>query len=171
MKQLNDVAVAAGDCDRATLARRVESLLVQINPNVMRERRREDRFAVPALFRLTPLDSDREPIEFAAAIVVGKNISRRGMSFFHEQPLTHRRALIELAQPGLGDFAAEIDVSWCRFARPGWYESGGRLVRAVAPRGEDAALLVPQVGFSRMVSHLVAVDRAASGRPSHLVGP
>ncbi len=130
----------AVDPDRATLTSQIESLLFRVNPRVALERRRDERIAIPVLFRLTPLDTDRQPVEIESAFVVGKNISRRGMSFFHERPIPYRRALIALAQPGLGDFDAEIDVSWCRFTRPGWYESGGRLirsaVRAIHPDGD-----------------------------------
>lgn len=115
--------------ERESLAEQVEALLNQLNPEQVVERRRDERTAIPVLFRLVPLDSDRQVVEAEAAIVVGKNISRRGMSFFHERPIAHRRALIALAQPGMGSFAAEIDVTWCRFRRPGWYESGGRLLR------------------------------------------
>src|SRR5262249_5107506 len=108
----------------------VESLLASLQPNVLRERRRDDRCAIPVLFKLTPLELGGRPLAHEATIVVGKNISRRGLCFFHEHAISHRRAVIELAQPGLGEFAAEIDVTWCRFTKPGWYESGGRLVRA-----------------------------------------
>jgi hypothetical protein len=125
--QLGDIST-----DRQSLALQVESLLTRLNPQVALERRRDERFPIPVLFRLTPLDDDRQPVESEASIVVGKNISKRGLSFFHEHPLPHRRALIALAQPGLGSFAAEIDITWCRFARPGWYESGGRLLRTAS---------------------------------------
>jgi hypothetical protein len=128
---------------RATLATQVEVLLTQLHPEVPVERRRDVRYPIPVLFSLTPLDSDRQPVEHETVTVVGKNISRRGMSFYHERPLPHRRALITLADPHLGKFAAEIDVSWCRFRRPGWYESGGRLVRAIRSPGEQDAQ--PQV--------------------------
>jgi hypothetical protein len=130
MNIANDAGVA-GDTDREILANQVESLLSRLSPSVSPERRRDERFAIPVLFRVTPLDADRQLIESEALIVVGKNISRRGFSFYHERPLAHRRAIIALAQPGLGIFSAEIDVSWCRFRRPGWYESGGRLVRSI----------------------------------------
>src|SRR4029078_7215939 len=119
-------------CPRSTLTSQIEALVSRLHPPVERERRHDDRIAIPVLFRLTPLDANRQPIESQAAIVVGKNISRRGISFFHERPTPYRRAIIELAQPGLGSFAAEIDVKWCRFTRPGWYESGGRLLRLVS---------------------------------------
>lgn len=115
---------------RASLTNQVEELLARFHPDVPVERRRDIRYPIPALFCLTPLDSDRHPVEEEAVTVVGKNISRRGLSFYHERPLPHRRAVIALVDPNLGSFSAEIDVSWCRFRRPGWYESGGRLVRS-----------------------------------------
>lgn len=137
------VKSVVGDADRATLTLQIESLLTRLRPAVPFERRHEDRVAAPVLFSLTPLDADHEPIESETTIVVGKNISRRGLSFYHERPMPHRRAIITLAHPGLGSFAAEIDVSWCRFTRPGWYESGGRLIRPVNP---DRVLAVRGAG-------------------------
>ncbi len=122
--------------NRATLTIQVEALLTRLYPAVGRERRHDDRIAIPVLFRLTPFDGDRQPLEQDALIVVGKNISRRGVSFYHEKPITHRRALIELADPSVGIFVAEIDVTWCRFTKPGWYESGGRLIRSAAPEAD-----------------------------------
>jgi len=116
---------------RVNLASQIESLLARLRPSLSVDRRHDGRIAIPALFRLTPFDAEHQLTASQATIVVGKNISRRGMSFYHEWPMPHRRALIELAHPGLGEFAAEIDVSWCRFTRPGWYESGGRLVRSL----------------------------------------
>ena len=56
-------AGVAGETDRTTLANQVESLLSRLNPSVTPERRRDERFAIPVLFRLTPLDADRQPIE------------------------------------------------------------------------------------------------------------
>jgi hypothetical protein len=147
---MNDLidGIAAGSSDRARLAHQVEALLASLQPSVGRERRRDDRCAIPVLFKLTPLEAGGRPYTHEATIVVGKNISRRGLCFFHEQPISHRRAVIELAQPGLGEFAAEIDVTWCRFTKPGWYESGGRLVRAAEKVDRDS--LEQQVEMSRL---------------------
>ncbi len=143
--------IAAVGSDRTTLANQIGDLVERVHPKVRRERRRDERIALPVLFQLTPLDADRRPFEQDAIIVVGKNISRRGLCFFHEQPISQRRALIELAQPELGRFAAEIDVSWCRFTKPGWYESGGRLVRAVSPTNRDGAGFWPGFELSQLV--------------------
>ena len=121
--------------DRAALARQVQELVTRLHPNVTLERRRDDRVAMPLLFQLMPLDDNRQPIESEAIIVVGKNISRRGISFYHVGPVAYRRALISAKHVDFADFAAEIDIGWCRFAKPGWYESGGRLI---APMGSES---------------------------------
>jgi hypothetical protein len=117
--------------DERALARQVQELVARLRPEVTVERRHEERVAIPLLFRLTPLNSRQELVHEDAITVVGKDISSRGLSFFHEQPLTYRRAIVTLEHPEIGPFAAEVDVNWCRFTRPGWYESGGRLVRQV----------------------------------------
>src|SRR5437899_2124192 len=89
----------AADIDRDMLYRQIECLIARLHPAVSRERRHDDRIAIPALFRLTPLDAADQPIDSQASIVVGKNISRRGLSFYHEKPLPFRRAFIELVHP------------------------------------------------------------------------
>jgi hypothetical protein len=129
--------------NRATLTIQIEALLSRLHPPVERERRHDDRVAIPVLFRLTPFDAERQALEQQASIVVGKNISRRGVSFYHEKPIAHRRALIELADPSVGSFVAEIDITWCRFTKPGWYESGGRLLRTAAPLGDSSTMEEP----------------------------
>jgi hypothetical protein len=121
---------------RTTLTLQIETLLSRLHPVVERERRQDDRIAIPVLLRLTPYDDNQRPLDEEASIVVGKNISRRGVSFYHQQPITHRRALIEVADPVAGTFAAEVDINWCRFTKPGWYESGGRLIRSASPKSE-----------------------------------
>jgi hypothetical protein len=117
---------------RSAITKQVESLLARLNPPVTVERRSDERVAVPVLFLLTPLDENGQRVELAALTVVGKNMSRRGLSFYHNEPLLYRRAIITVDHAGFDGFSAEIDISWCRFAKPGWYESGGRLL-ALAP--------------------------------------
>ena len=144
MTFVTDSSIAA-KTNRATLTIQIEALLTRLHPAVGRERRHDDRIAIPVLFRLTPFDANRQPLEQEALIVVGKNISRRGVSFYHEHPITHRRAVIELADPSVGSFVAEIDVTWCRFTKPGWYESGGRLIRTAAPTADSSNTDLPPV--------------------------
>jgi hypothetical protein len=144
----------AAKTSRATLTIQVEALLSRLYPAVECDRRQEDRAAISVLFRLTPFDANHQLLVQEASIVVGKNISRRGVSFYHEKAITHRRALIELADPAAGIFVVEIDVTWCRFTKPGWYESGGRLIRSAAPTADlsttdepPVAVGIPQLSF------------------------
>jgi hypothetical protein len=141
MTQAIDFSSAPG-VDRAALARQVQALVEWLHPAVTLERRRDDRLAIPVLFRLTPLDDVRRPIEAESITVVGKNISRRGVSFYHERPLSYRRALLSAQHPEFDDFAAEIDITWCRFTKPGWYESGGRLLAAAPSQPSRQIALV-----------------------------
>jgi hypothetical protein len=114
------------------LAEHVEMLVERLHPEVTVERRHAERYSMPVLLQLTPLDAQRRPVA-SSIIVVGKDISRNGLSFFHERPLAYRRAIVSLEHPEIGRFAVEIDINWCRFTRPGWYVSGGRLLRMVDP--------------------------------------
>jgi hypothetical protein len=96
------------------------------------ERRQFGRIALPLVLQITPLDQTGQPLEHLATSAVGKDISPRGISFFHELPLPHRRAIASFEHQDVGRFSVEVDVSWCRFTSPGWYQSGGRLIRTVA---------------------------------------
>jgi hypothetical protein len=125
--------------EESNLMREIQGLMARLHPETAVERRHDERVAIPLTLRLTPLDRDRRPVADDAITVVGKDISRRGLSFTHELPLTYRRAIISLDDPKYGRFAAEIDVTWCRFTKPGWYESGGRLVRSANPMDQPAA--------------------------------
>jgi hypothetical protein len=97
------------------------------------ERRGYGRIPLPLLLRVTPLDQTRQRLDELATVVVGKDISPNGISFFHEQPLPHRRAIVTFEHPDVGTFTMEIDLGWCQFTGSGWYVSGGRLVRSLAP--------------------------------------
>ncbi|MCI0491411.1 MAG: hypothetical protein L0Z07_00575 [Planctomycetes bacterium] len=129
------VGTIAGPLDVAALAQQVEALFGRFRPSAVAERRCHERLALPIPVRLTPLDHAGRPLAEQAITVVGRDISPRGLSFFHEETLTYRRAIIEVDHPELGQFSAEVDIRWCRFARRGWYESGGRLLGVVSRDG------------------------------------
>jgi hypothetical protein len=132
VQELSPLAAAAQRRKNVTtLTKHVYELIEGLYPQVSTERRRYDRSPVPYLFRLTPLDADGQPLAGQTMTVVGRDISPRGMSFFHEQPLLFRRAIVSLDLPEVPPFTAEVDIRWCRFAKVGWYESGARLLRYV----------------------------------------
>ena len=122
---------ASGRRKSSRLTRQVQSLIAGLERPSPAERRRHDRVAVPFLLRLTPLDPEGEPLNDEAVTVVGKDISQRGLSFFHEHSLPYRRAMIELEHPEVGPLCMEVDICWCRFSKLGWYESGGNLTRVI----------------------------------------
>ncbi len=112
-------------------------------PGTSLERRREQRFPFPRLLQLTPVGADglqRLGPSFTAA---GKQLSESGLSFFHPDPLPFRWVVAALDKGDGRWIGFLLDVDWCRFTRQGWYESGGKFIRAVpvsaSPELEHAA--------------------------------
>ena len=95
------------------------------------ERRREKRYPFPFLVHLTPVDEDGVTPCGESIVVVGKYISERGLGFYHSQPLPYRRVIASSEGPRGDWFGFLLDLSWCRFTRQGWYESGGRFLGVV----------------------------------------
>jgi hypothetical protein len=111
-----------------TLGQEVTSLLERIRPAVEQDRRGAGRTAIPFLFELSPVPGE-VPDELAhTLVVVGKDISERGIGFYHERPIPYRRGILTVDLPGDGPVQLEVDLLWCRFTSLGWYESGGRLL-------------------------------------------
>lgn len=113
------------------LTRLVQTLTSNLHPPIRYERREHQRTAIPFLLKFVPLDEKGLPLPEEETVVVGRDVSSGGISFFHPHPMPHRRALVTLDHPQAGRFTMEVHVQRCRFHQLGWYESGGRLVRAV----------------------------------------
>jgi hypothetical protein len=110
----------------------VWGLLTKLYPrNDLQERRRDNRYPFPCLIHLTPVGDDGITPEGDTVVVVGKQLSERGFSFFHQSPLSHRRMIASLENSQGHWFGFLIDLHWCRFSRGGWYESGGRFLQTV----------------------------------------
>jgi hypothetical protein len=127
---------SAGDDVRT----QVWGLLTTLYPqHDLGERRRANRYPFPYLVHLTPLDDDGMTPIGETMVVVGKHLSESGLGFYHPQPLPYRRMIVSL-ETNTGQWLAfVIDLSWCRFTKQGWYESGGRFLQAVDPPVEPAA--------------------------------
>lgn len=115
-----------------SVSQRVNSLLAALYPQgAIIDRRREQRYPYPHLVYLTPVAEDGVTPAGDSIVVSGKQLSENGLGFFHQQPLPHRRMIVSLDQ-GRGQWLGLIiDLSWCRFTKFGWYESGGRLLEVV----------------------------------------
>jgi hypothetical protein len=95
------------------------------------ERRRELRYPFPYLIHLTPVGDDGESPCGESVVVVGKHLSERGLGFYHPKPLPYRRMIATLESSNGVRLGFIIDLSWCRFTKHGWYESGGRFLQSV----------------------------------------
>lgn len=96
------------------------------------DRRHKDRVATPYLFLLVPLEDlgrgKPGPEIDQPLTVVGKDLSGRGIGFFHEQPLAYRYVRLKVNDPQLGSFQIDVQLTRCRFTKLGWYESGGKIL-------------------------------------------
>jgi hypothetical protein len=114
------------------LHQRVLSLLGMCQPGTSRiERRNEERYPYPKLIYLTPLKQDdlaQAPIKL---VVTGKHLSESGLGFYHQTPLPYRRVIASFEQPDGNWLGLIMDITWCRFTKEGWYESGGRFIELV----------------------------------------
>ena len=121
---LIDGDVAADEDQRL----QVRELLSGLYPAGPFERRSEQRFPLPKLIQLRPVEADGVTQCGAMVVVSGKHISEKGLSFFHPLPLPHRLVWASLEKPGGGRAEFLVDLDWCRFTQLGWYESGGKFV-------------------------------------------
>lgn len=110
----------------------VWGLLTSLYPDADRaERRRSERFPYPRLVYLTPVAADGVTRVGETLVVAGKHLSERGLGFYHPLPLEHRLLVASLERAPEEWLHVLVDVSWCRFRRQGWYESGGRFLRSI----------------------------------------
>jgi hypothetical protein len=93
------------------------------------ERRNSQRFPYPYLVTVTPVDHSGRPMSEAQFVVVGKNISEGGLSFYHQGPLANRQVIVSLDAADGRWMSFLVDLTWCRFKSQGWYESGGQFLK------------------------------------------
>jgi hypothetical protein len=108
-----------------------------------KDRRGKERFPYPYLVRLTPVADDGVTPQGDAVVVVGKHLSEEGLGFYHVGPLPYRRMIASLESAGGTRLDFLIDVTWCRFAKQGWYESGGRFLQSSPPPQPSRAAATP----------------------------
>lgn len=101
-------------------------------------RRYGPRYPYPQLVRLAPLDRAGNEIAAASIVVVGRQLSEQGIDFYHPAPLPYRRVIVTLETCDGRWLRLLLDLTWCRFTRHGWYESGGRFLRILDSGSRDA---------------------------------
>jgi hypothetical protein len=124
------VALAA-PADEETIAQVRGLLAGMFPPGTSLERRREQRFPFPRLLQLTPVSADGLQRLGPSVTAAGKQLSESGLSFFHPDPLPFRWVVASLDKSDGRWIGFLLDVDWCRFTRQGWYESGGKFIRAI----------------------------------------
>ena len=123
-----DSVLAADDEIRS----QVNGLLSTLYPRSdLMERRREQRYPFPYLVHLTPVDKNGVVHTDETVVVVGKHLSERGLGFYHRHPLPNRKMIVSIEVGSSSWLGFLIDLSWCRFTKQGWYESGGRFLQVV----------------------------------------
>jgi hypothetical protein len=96
------------------------------------ERRIRQRYPISCKMYLTPIDGIGAPLTNDSWMIFGKDLSRTGICFSHDFPLPHRRLVISLIDPTIGQFVVEAEVVWTRLTPIGLYESGCRLTRKIS---------------------------------------
>jgi hypothetical protein len=108
------------------------------------DRRRERRYPFPHLVHLTPLADDGRTPSGPPMVAVGRELSEGGFGFFHPSPLPYRQMIAALEGADSRWYSFVIDLTWCRFMRHGWYESGGRFLRTIVVEQTSVLRAPPQ---------------------------
>jgi hypothetical protein len=128
-----DAIAKGGESLDDDIRSQVWGLLTMLYPrHDLAERRRDSRYPFPYLIHLTPVAEDGLTPQGETVVVVGKHISEHGLGFYHPKPLPHRRMVASLESPRGHWLGFLVDLSWCRFTKQGWYESGGRFLQSVS---------------------------------------
>ena len=133
-----EVPPSLGRSDAQLVGQQIRLLLASSGPDGV-ERRRDQRFAFPQLVRLTPVDQQTLCPQGESLVVVGKHLSENGLGFYHEKPIADRTMLAVMEHSSEGPLQFLLDLSWCRFTRQGWYESGGRFLQAICAKRQSVA--------------------------------
>ena len=83
--------------------------------------------------RVTPLDEHGRPAASWTVVVV--ELDERTIAFNHLVPITARNIVVTFEKRGSSTYSVEVELTWCRFAQPHQYTSGGRFI---LPLGKTA---------------------------------
>ena len=129
--QITDIPALMSNGSVEELEGQILELIGDSQPIGTDERRVRERFPICCRMLLTPVDRSAQEVSDEMSIIIGKDLSRSGVCFSHELPLTHRRMIITLTQSEFGQFKVEAEIAWTRQTPVGLYETGCRLIRKV----------------------------------------
>jgi hypothetical protein len=114
----------------------VETLVASWNgPTTVVERRRWHRVPYDRLIQITPLDDSTNEPTGPPQLVTGRDISLGGVSFMHREPLACRKVACAFNPNSRSPESVVVRLTWCRFTKDGFYQSGGQFVQAVSRNG------------------------------------
>ena len=132
--------------DAEALVRRQVTKILQMHdqwPELV-DRRCDRREPFPYPIRLTPINQNGFPEIEETIVVLGKHLSERGLDFYYKAPVPYRQVITSWECADGQWIGLLLDLRWCRSNGHGWYENGGRFLRAVdspfAQHNELAAL-------------------------------
>ena len=137
---------APPSCDADQLVRkRVLAILraSQLQQQVAVERRKDRREPYPYPIHVTPVGADGAIEKNDTFVVLGKHLSERGLDFYCEAPVPHRRVITSWKDSNGKWLALLLDLRWCRSNEHGWYENGGRFLRVVNSPQETDGMTPP----------------------------
>jgi hypothetical protein len=110
------------------------------------DRRADRREPFPYPIHVTPVADDGAVRIDETIVVLGKHLSERGLDFYYEAPLPHRRVIASWEGPDGSWRAILLDLRWCRSTKHGWYENGGRFLQVVPSPLAEVNDVVPAEG-------------------------
>ncbi len=95
------------------------------------DRRSDHRIPFPYPIYVTPVDAAGVSTTDETLVVLGKHLSERGLDFYCQMAIPHRRVITSWECGAAQWIALLLDLTWCRSNHHGWYENGGRFLQAV----------------------------------------
>lgn len=94
--------------------------------------RRWHRFQYHKPVVVTPLDDRTEEPAGPELLAMGRDISKGGISFAHDKPLSSRKVAVSFELDD-GSYASIVtELKWCRFTRDANYQSGGQFLHTAS---------------------------------------
>jgi hypothetical protein len=96
------------------------------------QRRRWHRVPYDRPILITPLDDETNEPNGPSQLVPGRDISLGGVSFAHREPLASRKVACTFEPSSPTSESVIVRLTWCRFTKEGWYQSGGQFVQSIS---------------------------------------